>query len=308
MSSKQVNLKKTKKVSWIDAYLPEKARPYAHLSRVDKPIGSWLLVWPALWSVTIVVEPGNLPDFKLLAMFGWWAVLIRGAGCTINDFFDRDFDKKVERTKSRPLASGALTPAQGLWWLAIQLFLGLGVLYEMNNLTLLLGALHVPLVFAYPLMKRLTYWPQAFLGVMISWGAFMGSTAVKGSINHGVVHPLYISSFFWTLVYDTIYAHQDKEDDAKAGVKSTALRFGDLTKQWLTGFGVPCIIALAISGYKAGLGMPYYTFLVIAAYQLTWQILTVDLSSPIDCGKKFVSNQWFGAIIFVGVLLGKLFP
>ncbi|KAG9138634.1 hypothetical protein Leryth_020476 [Lithospermum erythrorhizon] len=298
----------SKRMSWIDVNLPEVARPYAHLARLDKPIGSWLLAWPAFWSVAIVAESQSFPEImKLLVIFGLWAILIRGAGCTINDFFDRDFDKKVERTKTRPLASGALSPAQGLWWLGVQLVLGLGVLLQVNTMTFILGFIHVPLVFAYPLMKRLTYWPQAFLGVMISWGAFMGSTAVTGSIQHSVVHPLYISSFFWTLVYDTIYAHQDKEDDAKAGVKSTALRFGDLTKQWVSAFGIATIIALALSGYNANISWPYYIFLAIGAGQLTWQIWTVNLSSPADCGRKFVSNQWFGAIIFAGVILGKLF-
>nr|QDM39193.1 4-hydroxybenzoate geranyltransferase-like protein 05 [Lithospermum erythrorhizon] len=306
MVFKQTLQKKSKRASWIDTNLPETFRPYAHLARLDKPIGSWLLAWPAFWSVALVTDDfGSLP--KMLAIFGWWAIWIRGAGCTINDYFDRDFDKKVERTKSRPLASGALSPAQGLCWLAIQLFMGLGILYQLNMLTLVLAILHVPLVFAYPLMKRITYWPQAFLGVMISWGAFLGPAALEGTIDPKIACPLYVASFFWTLVYDTIYAHQDKEDDAKAGVKSTALRFGDLTKQWVSAFAIATIIALALSGYNANISWPYYIFLAIGAGQLTWQIWTVNLSSPADCGRKFVSNQWFGAIIFAGVILGKLF-
>ncbi|KAG9151460.1 hypothetical protein Leryth_015068 [Lithospermum erythrorhizon] len=304
-SIKQTQLKKGKQPSWIEMYLPKEVRPYAHLARLDKPIGSWLLAWPAFWSVALAADLESLP--KMLAIFGWWAVWIRGAGCTINDYFDRDFDKKVERTKSRPLASGAVSPAQGLWWLAFQLFIGLGVLYQFNVLTLALAIVHVPFVFAYPLMKRITYWPQAFLGVMISWGALLGSSALKGSVVPSIAYPLYISSFFWTLVYDTIYAHQDKVDDAKAGIKSTALRFGDATKMWISWFGVGCIAALVIGGLILNIGLPYYVFVAIATGQLVWQIFTVDLSSPMDCGRKFVSNQWFGAIIFSGIFLGRMF-
>nr|ANC67959.1 4-hydroxybenzoate geranyltransferase [Arnebia euchroma] len=305
MTYKQSLKKQNKRPSWIDTNLPITFQPYAHLARLDKPIGSWLLAWPAFWSVALAADDlGSLP--KMLAIFGWWAIWIRGAGCTINDYFDRDFDKKVERTKSRPLASGALSPAQGLWWLAIQLFMGLGVLYQLNMLTLVLAILHVPLVFAYPLMKRITYWPQAFLGVMISWGALLGPAALEGTIDPKIACPLYVSSFFWTLVYDTIYAHQDKEDDAKAGIKSTTLRFGDLTKVWVGGFGVACTLALLLGGFVINIGLPYYVVLTVATCQLAWQIVTVDLSSPMDCGRKFVSNQWYGAIIFSAILVGKL--
>lgn len=164
----------------------------------------------------------------------------------------------------------------------------------------------MPLVFTYPLMKRLTFWPQAYLGLTFNWGALLGWAAVRGSLDPFVVFPLYVSGVFWTLVYDTIYAHQDKEDDLKVGVKSTALRFGDMTKQWLTGFGFACISSLALSGFNADLGWPYYTFLATASSQLAWQIYAVDLSNRTDCNRKFVSNKWFGALIFSGVLFGKL--
>ncbi|GAA0175627.1 4-hydroxybenzoate geranyltransferase [Lithospermum erythrorhizon] len=304
-STKQTMHKKGKQPSWIDLHLPEIVKPYAHLARLDKPIGSWLLAWPAFWSVALATDLENLP--KMLAIFGWWAVWIRGAGCTINDYFDRDYDKKVERTKSRPLASGSVSPTQGLWWLGIQVFMGLGVLYQSNILTLALAILHVPLVFAYPLMKRITYWPQAFLGVMISWGALLGPASLQGTIVPKIAYPLYISSFFWTLIYDTIYAHQDKEDDSKAGVKSTALRFGDSTKVWITWFTVGCIGALVVGGVALEMGLAYYVFVAMGTVQLAWQIITVDLDSPIDCGRKFVSNQWFGAIIFCGIVQGRLF-
>ncbi|KAG9458913.1 hypothetical protein H6P81_003421 [Aristolochia fimbriata] len=278
-------------LSWIDEYLPKFIRPYAHLARLDKPIGTWLLAWPCMWSITLAAPPGNLPDLKMLSLFGCGALLLRGAGCTVNDLLDRDIDTKVERTRLRPIASGLLTPFQGLTFLGLQLFLGLGILLQLNNYSRVLGASSLLLVFSYPLMKRLTFWPQAYLGLTFNWGALLGWSAIQGSLDPTVVLPLYFSGVCWTLVYDTIYAHQDKEDDLRVGVKSTALRFGSHTKHWITGFGIACVSSLGLSSYNAELG---------------WQIWTVDLSNRTDCNRKFVSNKWFGAIVFSGILLGKL--
>ncbi|KAK7247114.1 hypothetical protein RIF29_41991 [Crotalaria pallida] len=293
-------------ISWIDLYLPRQVQPYARLARLDRPIGTWLLLWPCMWSITLAAAPGHLPDLKMLALFGCGALLLRGAGCTINDLLDRDIDTMVERTKSRPVASGLLTPFQGLSFLGFQLLLGLGILLQLNNYSRVLGASSLLLVFSYPLMKRFTFWPQAFLGLTFNWGALLGWSAIKGSLDPAIVLPLYASGVCWTLVYDTIYAHQDKEDDLKVGVKSTALRFGDSTKEWITGFGIACLGNLALSGFNAEIGWPYYAFLAAASGQLCWQILTVDLSSRADCNRKFVSNKWFGAIIFGGILAGRL--
>ncbi|XP_042057690.1 4-hydroxybenzoate polyprenyltransferase, mitochondrial-like [Salvia splendens] len=292
--------------SWIDIYLPEKARPYARLARLDKPIGTWLLAWPCMWSITMAAAPGSLPDIKMMMLFGTGALLLRGAGCTINDLLDRDIDTKVARTRSRPIASGVLSPFQGLCFLGFQLLLGLEILLQLNNFSRVLGASSLLLVFSYPLMKRLTYWPQAYLGLTFNWGALLGWAAVRGSLDLAVVIPLYASGVFWTLVYDTIYAHQDKEDDMIVGVKSTALRFADSTKEWISGFGAACIGSLALSGYNANLEWTYYIFLAAGSTQLAWQILTVDLSSRADCSRKFVSNKWFGAIICSGILFGRL--
>ncbi|CDP12395.1 unnamed protein product [Coffea canephora] len=295
-------------LSWIDLYLPKKIRPYAHLARLDKPIGTWLLAWPCMWSITMAAESGSLPDVKMMALFGCGALLLRGAGCTINDLLDRDIDTKVERTRLRPVASGALTPFQGLCFLGFQLLLGLGILLQLNNFSQILGASSLLLVFSYPLMKRFTFWPQAYLGLTFNWGALLGWAAIRASLDPAVVLPLYASGVFWTLVYDTIYAHQDKDDDLKVGVKSTALRFGDSTKEWLTGFGLACIGSLALSGLNAEIaGWPYYAFLAAASSHLAWQIRTVDLSCRADCNKKFVSNKWFGAIVYSGILFGRLF-
>ncbi|KAH1199539.1 4-hydroxybenzoate polyprenyltransferase, mitochondrial [Glycine max] len=234
--------------SWVELYLPRKVQPYARLARLDKPIGTWLLLWPC-----------QLP----------WLL------------------PQVERTKLRPVASGLLTPFQGLCFLGFQLLLGLGILLQLNNYSRVLGASSLLLVFSYPLMKRFTFWPQAFLGLTFNWGALLGWAAIKGSLDPSIVLPLYASGVFWTLVYDTIYAHQDKEDDLKVGVKSTALRFGDSTKEWITGFGIACLGGLAVSGFNAEIGWPYYASLAVASGHLGWQIWTVDLSSRADCNRKF---------------------
>ncbi|KAF0900197.1 hypothetical protein E2562_027554 [Oryza meyeriana var. granulata] len=240
--------------SWVDRWVPQAARPYAMLARLDKPIGTWLLAWPCFWSITMAAMPGELPDMRMLALFGCGAVLLRGAGCTVNDLLDRDIDNKVERTKSRPFASGVLTPMQGVGFLGFQLLLGLGILLQLNNYSRTLGASSLLLVFSYPLMKRFIFWPQAYLGLTFNWGALLGWAAIKESLDPAIILPLYTAGICWTLVYDTIYAHQDKEDDLKVGVKSTALRFGDSTKHWISGFGAACIGSLALSGYSADLG------------------------------------------------------
>lgn len=299
--------KKEGVLTWIDLYLPERLQPYARLARLDKPIGTWLLAWPCFWSITLAAEPGCLPDLKMLALFGCGALLLRGAGCTVNDLLDRDIDTKVERTRLRPVASGLLTPFKGLCFLGFQLLLGLGILLQLNFFSQILGASSLFLVFSYPLMKRVTFWPQAYLGLTFNWGALLGWAAVRGSLNPSIVLPLYVSGVFWTLVYDTIYAHQDKDDDLKVGVKSTALRFGNSTKEWISGFGAACIISLALSGYNADIGWPFYAFLAGASGHLAWQIGTANFSSRADCNKKFVSNKWFGAIVFSGILLGRVF-
>ncbi|XP_062200502.1 4-hydroxybenzoate polyprenyltransferase, mitochondrial-like [Phragmites australis] len=170
----------------------------------------------------------------------------------------------------------------------------------------ILGACSLPLVFTYPLIRRFTCWPQAYLGLTINLGALLGWAAIKESLDYAIILPLYTASICWTLVYGTIYAHQDKEDDLKVGVKSTALRFGDMTKYWISAFAAACIGSLALSGYNADIAWPYYLFLTTAAAQLAWQISIVDLSNRSDCNRKFVSNKWFGASVFAGILFGLL--
>eukprot|EP00249_Psilotum_nudum_P012449 c23792_g1_i1 orf=226-1605(+) len=293
---------------WIHELLPSRLKPFAFLARLDKPIGTWLLAWPCMWSISLAAPAGSLPDIMMLSLFGLGAILLRGAGCTMNDLLDKDIDKKVERTKSRPLASGDVTTFQAISFLSFQLLLGLGILLQLNNFSRVLGASSLLLVGSYPLMKRWTFWPQAFLGLTFNWGALLGWAAVRGSLDLSVVIPLYMSGICWTLVYDTIYAHQDKEDDAKVGVKSTALLFADNSQLWLAGFGASCITALSVAGYNADVGWPFYVGMLAASGHLFWQISTVNFQERSDCNSKFVSNKWFGAIVFAGITSGKILP
>lgn len=241
----------------------------------------------------------------LLGTFGVGAFLMRGAGCTINDILDRDFDARVERTKSRPIASGALTRKQAVAFLGLQLTAALGCLVTLNPLSIGVGAASLVLVGTYPLMKRITYWPQAFLGLTFNYGALLGWTAATGGFDPTVVLPLYASGICWTLVYDTIYAHQDKKDDIMVGVKSTALLFGDKTKRWLSGFAAGSASGLALAGYGAGMGLPYFASVAAAGAHLAWQVGTVNIHDPADCGRKFAASKWLGAVVFAGIELSN---
>lgn len=283
---------------------PAPVQPYLRLIRFDKPIGTWLLFIPCTWSIGLGASPGSLPDLQLLALFGLGSLVMRGAGCTINDLWDIDFDKKVARTISRPLAVGSITPFQALVFLGMQLSVGLSILLSLNNYSIVLGTSSLALVVAYPLMKRFTYWPQAFLGLTFNWGALLGFSAVQGSCDWSVCLPLYVAAISWTIMYDTIYAHQDKVDDVLIGVKSTALLFGDQTKPWLTGFSAVMLSNLAVVGINSGQTWPYYAGLGCAAAHLAWQIKTVDLSSTSDCLAKFKSNKWLGLVLFAGIVCG----
>ncbi|KAI8978006.1 UbiA prenyltransferase family-domain-containing protein [Pilobolus umbonatus] len=291
--------------SWVD-HLPAKIAPYAYLTRIDKPIGTWLLFWPCAWSISMATfnTGGSVMEAaSMMGLFGLGALTMRGAGCTINDLWDRDIDNKVERTKSRPITSGAIKPSQAIAFLGLQLSVGLGVLTQLNLYSILLGASSLSLVVAYPLMKRITYWPQSVLGLAFNWGSLLGWSAITGSLDLTVAGPLYIGGVCWTLVYDTIYAHQDKKDDIKVGVKSTALRFGDKTPEWLTGFSMAFVSMTALAGYMNGQGLPFYAISVLGtASHLAWQLKTVDYNNAASCWSKFKSNTWTGAILWSGIV------
>ncbi|GAA6062465.1 hypothetical protein JCM10212_005368 [Sporobolomyces blumeae] len=289
-------------------YLPKRFEwtyPYLSLARLDKPIGTWLLFWPCAWGITMASYSAVVPPTTWawnMLLFGTGAVVMRGAGCVINDLWDRDIDKKVERTKLRSLASGEVKPIQALTFLGGQLSVGLAILTQLNWYSIALGASSLSLVVLYPLMKRITYWPQFVLGLAFNWGALLGSSAILGTCDWQVALPLYAGSVAWTIVYDTIYAHQDKTDDVHANVKSTALLFGDRSLPILTAFSTSFVSLLALSGYLNHQGPAFYLLSVGgAAAHLAWQLRRVEWDSRDSCWKFFGSNRDLGAIVATGL-------
>ena len=292
-----------RQLTWVDR-LPERLRPFAVLARWDRPIGTWLLLWPCWWALALA--PG-WPDLRALALFGLGAVAMRGAGCVVNDLADRDLDARVERTRHRPLASGRLSVAQASAFLVLQLLVGLAVLLSFNRFTVLLGLASMPLVIAYPFMKRITWWPQAVLGLTFNWGALVGWSAVTGDLAAPAL-VLYAAGFFWTLGYDTIYAHQDKVDDALIGVRSSARRLGAATIPWLWLFYGTALALIGVAGWLVAPGPGFYVVLGLAGVHLAWQVRTIDLDNPASCLARFRSNREFGLLVFLALLAGKVGP
>lgn len=288
------------------AAAPKQIQPYLKLVRLDKPIGTWLLFWPCSWSIASAAPPGCFPDLYMLALFGTGALIMRGAGCTINDMWDRDIDAKVSRTADRPLVNGDVSMKQAWVFLAGQLSMGLVVLLQMDWNTVILGASSLGLVVTYPLMKRFTYWPQLVLGFTFNWGALLGYSAIKGYVDLPVCLPLYVAGICWTIIYDTIYAHQDRKDDLLLGIKSTAIKFDKDTKIWLSTFAATMISSLITSGVMNHQTLPYYAAVSLVAGHLTSQIATLNIDNPADCASKFISNAQVGFILFCGVVLGNL--
>ncbi|MTJ84029.1 MAG: 4-hydroxybenzoate octaprenyltransferase [Telmatospirillum sp.] len=288
---------------WIDRLSPVSVRPYLRLMRLDRPTGTWLLMLPGWWSIALGAD--RWPDLRLMLLFGIGALVMRGAGCTFNDIVDRDFDGRVARTAARPIPSGAVSPFQATLFLGLQLFVGLTILLQFNATSVVLGVASLALVFTYPFMKRITYWPQAWLGLTFNWGALLG-WAATGAAAHPAPMLLYVGGFFWTLGYDTIYAHQDKEDDALIGVRSTALRLGAATPSWLVGFYALTIALLLLGGWTAGLSWAFYPLMLPAAAHLVWQIRTLDIDNSLGCLERFKSNRVFGLLVLMAILGGKL--
>jgi 4-hydroxybenzoate polyprenyltransferase len=283
--------------SWLE-WLPLWLRPYGVLARWDRPIGSWLLLWPCWWGMALATPR---LDPWMFALFAIGAVSMRGAGCVINDLTDRELDAKVERTRHRPLASGRLNVAQALVFLAIQLLIGLLVVLQFNAFTIGLAFAIMPLVLIYPWMKRITWWPQACLGLTFNWGALVGWSAVTGSLSLPPV-VLYAAGFFWTLGYDTIYAHQDKADDALIGIKSSARRLEQATAPWLWAFYGVTLALIALAAALNGASMLFYPALVLPALHFVWQIRTLDIDDPASCLRRFRSNRELGLLVFVALL------
>ena len=291
--------------SWIDTRAPARARPWLRLARADKPAGVWLLMWPCWWAVALAA-PG-WPDPALLALFAAGAIAMRAAGCVVNDLADREFDARVERTKSRPLASGEASVPGALIFLAVLLACGLAILVQFDRAAVLVGACSLVPVGLYPFMKRITYWPQLFLGLTFNWGALVGWAAVRGDLASAPLL-LYAGCVCWTIGYDTIYAHQDKADDVRIGVKSTALLFGRRTKPLIALFYALFVAGAAAAGIAVGLAWPFFLALSAVAAHLAWQAATVDPDSPVSCQRRFASNVRVGALLFAAIVLGKVFP
>ncbi|CAK9783362.1 4-hydroxybenzoate polyprenyl transferase [Cutaneotrichosporon oleaginosum] len=298
----------------FDRFIPTWAaglKPYLYLLRWDKPIGALLLYWPGAWAITMASTATHAPlstPLWYLALFGVGAMVMRGAGCIINDMWDSKVDAKVERTATRPLAAGTVTHTAATVFLASQLTLGLGVLTQLNMYSIALGAASLPLIFVYPFMKRVTYYPQIVLGLCFEWGALLGWSAVAGSVDWSVAGPLYAGCVAYCVAYDTIYAHQDKRDDVTAGVKSTALAWGDKSKPIIGTLYTGFVCALTYAGYAMGAGPLYYAISCVGgAAHLAWQVITVDLDSRADCWKKFTSNGYIaGPLIWAGMFADYL--
>jgi 4-hydroxybenzoate polyprenyltransferase len=286
---------------WVERWLPCWAEPYARLARIDRPIGTWLLLFPAWWGIALATP--EWPDPVLLLLFAVGAVAMRGAGCTLNDIADRDYDARVARTRLRPLPSGRINVAQAGAFLLAQLAVGAAVLFSLNGISILLGVAVLGLIGTYPFMKRVTYWPQLFLGLNFNWGALLGWTAETGSLAWPAVL-LYLGGVFWTLGYDTIYAHQDKEDDIRIGVKSSALALGSRTRPFLFAFYVGAALLWALAGAASGLGLAFWAALALGVLQLAWQAARIDTDDPADCLAKFRSNRVVGWLLFAGIVAG----
>jgi 4-hydroxybenzoate polyprenyltransferase len=289
--------------NWVDGVAPAWARPYLRLARLDRPIGSWLLLMPCWWSVGLAaVHAGSQVNLWHLLLFFIGAFAMRGAGCTWNDIVDRDLDARVERTRSRPIPSGQVTVASAAAFLVLQALVGLAVLLQFNRFTIYVGFASLAVVAIYPFMKRITYWPQIVLGLAFSWGALMGWPATFARLDLPALL-LYAGAISWVIGYDTIYAHQDREDDALIGIKSTALLFRERTKPMLASFYALAVALIALAGWSAGAGLVFALGLLAFAAHLAWQIARLDVDDPINCLMVFKSNRDAGLILFAGLVL-----
>jgi 4-hydroxybenzoate polyprenyltransferase len=289
--------------NWVDGVAPAWARPYLRLARLDRPIGSWLLLMPCWWSVGLAaVHARSQVNVWHLLLFFIGAFAMRGAGCTWNDIVDRDLDSQVERTRSRPIPSGQVTVASAAAFLVLQALVGLAVLLQFNRFTIYVGFASLAVVAIYPFMKRITYWPQIVLGLAFSWGALMGWPATFARLDLPALL-LYAGAISWVIGYDTIYAHQDREDDALIGIKSTALLFRERTKPMLALFYALAAALIALAGWSAGAGLLFALGLLAFAAHLAWQIARLDVDDPIDCLVVFKSNRDAGLILFAGLVL-----
>lgn len=291
---------------WVDA-APRSVQPWLRLARLDRPIGTWLLFLPCVFGLElgIAIEGPAVPPPQrlwLLALFAIGSLVMRGAGCTYNDIVDRDIDAAVARTRGRPIPSGAVSMTGAWIFLGLQCAIGLAVLLQFNRYAIVLGASSLVLIAIYPFMKRVTWWPQAWLGLTFNWGALVGFASVTDRLSLPA-YLLYAGCFFWTLGYDTIYAHQDKDDDALIGVKSTARLFGDNSQIWIAAFYGIAILLVAAAAYKARLGELGLLLLVPAGLHLGWQVIALQVNAPDVCLRLFRANRDTGVLIAAGLVL-----
>lgn len=292
--------------NWVDTWAPRWTQPYLRLARADRPIGSWLLLLPCWWAVALAaVQAGARPNLWHLVLFAIGSIVMRGAGCTWNDLVDRDLDASVERTRSRPIPSGQVSVPAALVFLVVLALVGLAVLVQFNSFAIATGVASLAIVSIYPFMKRITFWPQIVLGLAFSWGALMGFAAQFARLDAAALL-LYAGSIAWVIGYDTIYAHQDREDDALIGVKSTALLFRERTKPALAGFYALAVALIAAAGLAAGAGFAFALGLAAFAAHLGWQIWRLDVEDPALCLAIFKSNRDAGLILFAGIAVDAL--
>jgi 4-hydroxybenzoate polyprenyltransferase len=291
---------------WV-ARAPVRVQPYLRLMRLDRPIGTWLLFWPSVFGLVLGAVAADRPfsslrDWWLTVLFGVGSVVMRGAGCTYNDIVDRDIDAQVARTRGRPIPSGAVSMRDAWLFLAAQCLVGLLILVQLNLYSIVLGAASLLLIAAYPFMKRVTWWPQAWLGLTFNWGALLGFAAETGAIDLGDLM-LYAGLFFWTLGYDTIYAHQDKDDDALIGVKSTARLLGPRSRNWILGFYAAAFTLIMAAGFTEHAGWSFAPLMLAAGAHMLWQVRRLDIADPENCLRLFRANRDTGAMIAVALLL-----
>ncbi len=288
---------------WV-ARLPRPWLPYLLLARVDRPIGTWLLFLPGLWGILLVRALAS-DTIRLVILFAIGSLVMRAAGCVVNDLWDRDIDRKVARTAGRPLASGALRPRHALTFLAVLLLVGLAILLQLNHLSQALGVASLLLVGLYPLAKRVTWWPQLMMGFTFGYGAPLGYAAASGRIDTAWI-ALYAAAILWDLGFDTIYAHQDREDDALVGVRSTARLFGQHTRPFLAACYIAALAALALAGWLAALGAWFYPALILPAALLARQVIALDIDDPALCLRLFRANREVGLAVALAILAGWL--
>lgn len=288
---------------WVERWLPHSWGPYARLCRLDRPVGTWLTLLPCV--AALVQAADGWPDFFRLFIFSLGALLMRGVGCTINDIFDRDFDKKVERTRFRPLTSGQLSLKNAVFFLLGQLAVCAMLLLAVNEYSRWLAVLLVPIVIVYPLCKRFTYWPQVVLGIGFNWGMLMAWSDTQNTVPLAAI-AMWVGAVLWQVGYDSIYAYVDVRDDKRLGLHSTAMRFAQNGKRWISGFYAAALILWVYSGIGMQLAWGYYLVLAAIAAHFIWQMRVFDLARPDRNFMLFRSNMWIGVLAVIATVAGTV--